>query len=90
MIADNLYTSIVTSEDELHTFWYDPSLPSYAFTFIEQSLDECINNEDGTYTASYYAIEVLDGESFSYSYMTTTGVVRGLVGAGIYGIKPDE
>jgi hypothetical protein len=88
MIADTLYTATISSEEELRTFWSDANLPSFGFCFIEQSLDECVSNGDGTYTASYYAIEINEGESFSYSYLTTTGLVRGIVGAGIYGVRP--
>lgn len=67
--------------------WGDDSCPNMRWTFIEQSLDECLQ-EDGSYVATYDTLEVPEGETMSFTYLTDTGDVTYHLQPGEYGIKP--
>ena len=81
-------TETITSEAELNGVWKDTSCPNIDFTFIEQSLEECLQ-EDDTYQATYETLEVPSGEIFSMTYLCaeTNSTKRYTLTAGEYGIK---
>lgn len=47
---------VISDESTLSETWVDPAVSLWGFHFNEQSLDDCIDNEDGTYTATYDTI----------------------------------
>ena len=80
---------VISDEATLSEIWADARVSFWGFHFNEQTLDDCIDNEDGTYTATYDTI-VLDADT---PYTINDG--RGnqstiIVAAGEYGIKPNS
>lgn len=82
-------TVTITSESDLESLWTDASCPNMEFGFIEQTIEECLQ-EDGTYEATYETLEVPTGESFSMTYLCadTNSTKTYTLGAGEYGVKP--
>ena len=82
-------TNIIQSSEELEYTWGDVSCPNMGFNFIEQSFEECLQ-DDGTYLATYETLEVLPGESFSMTYLCadTSSTKTYTLTEGEYGIKP--
>lgn len=82
-------TTIVQSSQELEETWDDVSCPNMTFAFIEQSFEECLQ-DDGTYLATYETLEVLPGESFSMTYLcaSTSSTKTYTLTEGEYGIRP--
>lgn len=81
------YTTTISSESELQEYWEDVSAPNFAFSYNEQTLDDCTQNEDGTWTATYETIELTETNTFTY-------IVNGAPDAtitlspGEYGVRP--
>ena len=82
-------TVTITSESDLESSWTDASCPNMEFGFIEQTIEECLQ-EDGTYEATYETLEVATGESFSMTYLCadTNSTKTYTLSAGEYGVKP--
>ncbi len=78
----------ITSESELEEVWTDSSCPNMSWQFNEQTLEECLQ-EDGTYVATYETLEVLEGETKSFTYLTGSGNATYTLQAGEYGVKPE-
>ena len=77
----------ISTEEDLKQSWGDDSCPNMRWTFIEQTLDECLQ-EDGSLMATYETLEVADGDSLSFTYLTESGESSYTITAGEYGIKP--
>ena len=78
----------ITTESELEGTWTDSSCPNMSWQFNEQTLEECLQ-EDGTYVATYETLEVSEGETKSFTYITNSGNVTYTLQAGEYGVKPE-
>lgn len=49
---------VISNESELSEIWMDPAVSFWGFHFNEQTLDDCVDNLDGTYTATYDTIVI--------------------------------
>jgi len=77
---------VISNESELSDLWADARVSFWGFHFNEQSLEDCIDNEDGTYTATYDTI-VLDTAT-PYTINDGSGNQSTItVPAGEYGVK---
>ncbi len=83
-----LRTETITSELDLDVTWKDPLCPNMDFGFIEQSFEDCLQ-EDGAYQATYETLEVPSGETFSMTYLCadTNSTKTYTLQPGEYGIK---
>ena len=81
------YTVRITSEDDLLTTWLDSKVPHMAFGYCEVELEECVDNGDGTYTASYESFELSSPKTFTY-VDPVNGETTYTLAVGEYGIKP--
>lgn len=80
------YTVIINSEDDLLDTWLDSRVPHMAFGYCEIELEECIDNGDGTYTASYESFELSSPKTFKY-VDALNGETTYTLPAGEYGVK---
>jgi hypothetical protein len=82
-------THTIESLEDLEATWVDTSCPNMSFGFIEQSIEDCLQ-DDGTYVATYETLEVPLGESFSMTYLCgQTGSTKTYtLTEGEYGVKP--
>ncbi len=82
-------THTIESLEDLEAPWVDTSCPNMSFGFIEQSIEDCLQ-DDGTYVATYETLEVPLGESFSMTYLCeeTGGTKTYTISEGEYGVKP--
>lgn len=78
----------ITSETELEEVWTDTRCPNMSWSFIESSMDECLQ-DDGTYVATYETLEIPTGETKSFTYLTASGESTYILQAGEYGVKPE-
>jgi hypothetical protein len=78
----------ITSESELQQTWTDSNCPNMGWSFDEQTLEEC-EQDDGTYVATYETLEIPTGETRSFTYLTNSGEATYTLQAGEYGVKPD-
>ena len=78
----------ITTESELEEVWTDSNCPNMSWQFNEQTLEECLQ-EDGTYVATYETLEVPEGETKSFTYITDSGNATYTLQAGEYGVKPE-
>tara|TARA_X000001316_G_scaffold3893_1_gene817 strand:- start:3198 stop:3452 length:255 start_codon:yes stop_codon:yes gene_type:complete len=81
------YTVTINTEDDLLTTWLDSNVPHMAFGYCEVGLEECIDNGDGTYTASYESLELSVSKNYTYVH-PVNGETTYTLSAGEYGIKP--
>lgn len=81
------YTVTINDEGDLLDTWLDSDVPHMAFGYCELTLDECVNNGDGTYTASYESFEISASRSFTYVH-PVNGETTYTLSAGEYGVKP--
>jgi hypothetical protein len=81
------YTITISSEEDLQEFWYDASAPNFSFSYNEQSLEECSQQEDGTWTATYETIELTEISTFTYIVDGASDTTITLY-PGEYGVKP--
>lgn len=77
----------ISTQSELEQTWTDSSCPNMSWGFIEQELEDCLQ-DDGTYVATYETLEVPTGETLSFTYLTSTGSASYTLQSGEYGIKP--
>jgi hypothetical protein len=77
---------VISNESELGDFWVDARVSFWGFHFNEETLQECIDNLDGTYTATYDTI-VLAADT-PYTINDGSGNQSTItVAAGEYGVK---
>jgi hypothetical protein len=81
------YTVNITSQEDLEEVWVDSSAPNMSFTYNELSLEDCINNGDGTYTATYDTMELTETTTFTYLSNSGSDTTISL-SSGEYGVKP--
>jgi hypothetical protein len=81
------YSVTIQAQDDLLQTWTDSNCPNMAWGFNEQTLEECLQ-EDGTYVATYETLEIPEGESMCFTYLTGSGETTYHLEAGEYGIKP--
>jgi len=81
------YSVTIQSEDDLLQTWTDSSCPNMAWGFDQHSLEECLQ-EDGTYVATYETLEIPEGETMCFTYLTGSGETTYHLQPGEYGIKP--
>ena len=77
----------ITSESDLEQTWKDANCPNMGWSFSEQTLEEC-EQEDGTYVATYETLEIPEGETMCFTYLTGAGETTYHLEAGEYGVKP--
>ena len=82
------YSVTIQSEDDLLQTWTDANCPNMAWGFNEQTLEECLQ-EDGTYAATYETLEIAEGETMCFTYLTGSGETTYHLQAGEYGVKPE-
>ena len=79
-------TITITTQDELEETWGDSRCPNMVWGFREQTLEECMRYDD-TCSATYETFEVPVGETYSSTYLTSSGDVTYTLQAGEYGVK---
>jgi len=82
------YSVTIQSEDDLLQSWTDANCPNMGWSFNEQTLEECLQ-EDGTYVATYETLEIAEGETMCFTYLTGSGETTYHLQAGEYGVKPE-
>lgn len=82
----SLKSETIQSEEDLSQMWTDPNCPSIAWGFNETSLDQCLR-PDGTYVATYETLEVPEGQTISFTYLTESGEVTYQLQSGEYGVR---
>jgi len=82
------YSVTIQSEDDLLQSWTDANCPNMGWSFNEQTLEECLQ-EDGTYVATYETLEIPEGETMCFTYLTGSGQTTYHLQAGEYGVKPE-
>lgn len=82
-----IYSVNITTESEFNQTWVDNSCPNIRWGFIEESFEDC-RQEDGNYVATYETLEIPEGETMSFTYLTLTGSTTYTLKFGEYGIKP--
>ena len=81
------YSITITSEEDLLETWLDSSVQHMNFGYNEIELSECIDNEDGTYTATYESMVLSSDRTYTYVH-PTNGETTYTLSAGEYGVKP--
>tara|TARA_R110001592_G_scaffold112078_1_gene309988 strand:+ start:1745 stop:1996 length:252 start_codon:yes stop_codon:yes gene_type:complete len=81
-----LYTLEISSEDTLSERWKDPNHPTKSFKFNEKNLEECVQLENGNYSATYNTVEY--GSPVTLKYINESGSYTATIPAGEYGIRP--
>lgn len=89
MITNQNIEVIITQESDLQETWNDPSVQNVIFGFSQRSLDECVDNEDGTWTATYCEMVVSAPQTFTYIDVEN-GETTYTLQPGSYGSKPSE
>lgn len=82
------HTITISTQSDLQQTWTDPNCPNMGWSFLEQTLEEC-EQEDGTYVATYETLEVPEGETTCFTYLTSSGETTYHLQAGEYGVKPE-
>jgi len=82
------YSVTIQSEDDLLQSWTDANCPNMGWSFLEQTLEECLQ-EDGTYVATYETLEIPEGETMCFTYLTGSGETTYHLQPGEYGVKPE-
>lgn len=77
----------ITKESDLEQTWSDSRCPNMGWFFTEQTLEECLQ-DDGTYVATYETLEIAEGETMCFTYLTDSGETTYHLQSGEYGIKP--
>jgi len=80
------YSVTIQSEDDLLQTWTDSNCPNMAWSFNERTLEEC-EQEDGTYAATYETLEIPEGETMCFTYLTGSGETTYHLQPGEYGVK---
>jgi len=81
-------TITISTQSDLQQTWTHANCPNMAWGFNEQTLEECLQ-EDGTYVATYETLEIPEGETMCFTYLTGSGETTYHLQAGEYGVKPE-
>lgn len=81
-------TVTISAQSDLEETWADENCPNMAWGFNERELEECLQ-EDGTYVATYETLEIPEGETMCFTYLTGSGETTYHLQAGEYGVKPE-
>jgi|TARA_R100001443_G_scaffold3990_2_gene12025 hypothetical protein len=81
------YSITITSEEDLAEQWLDSNVPHISFGYNEIELQECVDNGDGTYTATYESMVLPSDRTYTYIH-PVNGETTYTVSAGEYGVKP--
>ena len=82
------YSVTIHTEEDLLQSWTDVNCPNMAWGFDQHTLEECLQ-EDGTYVATYETLEIPEGETMCFTYLTNSGPVTYHLQPGEYGLKPE-
>ena len=83
------YSITITSEEDLMESWLDSNVPNMSFSYNEIELSECIDNEDGTYEATYESMELTSSKTYTY-IDTLKGETTFRLDPGEYGVRPNS
>lgn len=81
------YSVTIHTEDDLLQSWTDARCPNMAWGFDQHELEDCLQ-EDGTYVATYETLEIPEGETMCFTYLTGSGSTTYHLQAGEYGVRP--
>ena len=81
------YSITITSEEDLTEQWLDSNVPHMSFGYNEVELEECVDNPDGTYTATYESMVLSSDRIYTYIH-PVNGETTYTLSAGEYGVKP--
>ncbi len=84
------YEHFITSQEELDQNWNDPACPNFGMRFDQIELSECVDNEDGTYTATYTSLECKKETEWTYIDVVNGGTITYTLAPGEYGILPNS
>jgi len=82
-------TVTISTQSDLEQTWTDSSCPNMTWGFDQHTPEECLQ-EDGTYVATYETLEIPEGETMCFTYLSNEGEVTYHLSAGEYGIRPSE
>ena len=82
-------TVTISTQSDLEQTWTDSSCPNMTWGFMEQELEDCLQ-DDGTYVATYETLEIPTDETMSFTCLTSSGETTYTLESGEYGIKPSE
>jgi hypothetical protein len=82
------YSVTIHTEEDLLQSWTDVNCPNMAWGFDQHTLEECLQ-EDGTYAATYESLEIPQGETLCFTYLTPDGPNVYHLEGGEYGVKPE-
>lgn len=77
----------ILTQSDFEESWTDSNCPNMVWFFLEENLEDCLQ-DDGTYIATYESLEVPEGETMTFTYLTSTGSVSYTLQPGEYGVKP--
>lgn len=89
MITNQSIQVIITQESDLEETWKDLSVPNMTFGFYETSIDECTDNGDGTWTATYSEMVVSAPQQITYLDLEN-GETTYTLAVGTYGTRPAQ
>ncbi len=81
------YSITITSEEDLAQQWLDSNVPHMSFGYNEIELEECVDNGDGTYTATYESMVLSSDRTYTYVH-PVNGETTYTLSAGEYGGRP--
>ena len=80
------YSVTITSEEDLTQQWLDSNVPHMSFGYNEIALEECVDNGDGTYTATYESMVLSSDKTYTYIH-PVNGQTTYTLAAGEYGVR---
>ena len=89
MITNQSTEVTITQESDLEETWSDPSVPNMMFGFSESSIDDCTDNGDGTWTATYFKMVVSAPQQITY-IDPENGETTYTLAVGTYGTRPSQ
>lgn len=89
MITNQIIEVVITQEGDLQETWTDASVPNMTFGFNERSLDDCTENGDGTWTATYSEMVVSAPQQVTYIDLEN-GETTYTLAVGTYGSRPSQ
>lgn len=84
-----LYYMTISEQAQLEESWVDPNVPNMRFVFREITLDQCRDNGNGTYQASYETFDVTELSVFHY-YDDMDTIQEYVLNPGEYGVRPNS
>jgi hypothetical protein len=89
MITNQIIEVTISQESELQETWTDASVPNMTFCFNETSIDECADNGDGTWTATYSEMIVSAPQQVTYIDVEN-GKTTYTLAVGTYGSRQSQ